>query len=157
MSTKDATQFHKELMASVETLSAVAEVYGAQTIADIVYLQNAILTNGRIDSDKSVSAIEGVVSGLPSAERWMKYIQRKSEPASKRYWAVSGRIPNEDDDSHLVFFVGTREEAEKAFDRALWKGRSKVRSDREFLKANFGTTTFVNSLVSSTSPIVVEA
>ena len=157
MSTKDATQFHEELLASVETLSAIAEVHGPQTLADIAYLQHAILTNGKIDSDASVSAIEAVVSGLPSADRWMKYIRHESDAASKRYWAVSGRIPNEDDDSHLVFFVGTREEAEKAFDRAMWKGRSKVRSDRAFLKANFGTTTFVNSIVSSTSPIVVEA
>ncbi len=157
MGTKEATKFHKELLASVEKLSAIADVHGPQTLADIAYLQHAVLTNGKIESNSPGSAIEAVVSDLQSADRWLKYIRRESDMASKRYWAVSGRIPNEDGDSMLVFFVGTREEAEKAFDRAMWKGRRNAKSDRDHLQVNFGTTTFINSIVSSASPINLES
>jgi hypothetical protein len=37
-----AKQFFKELLESVETLSAIADQYGPRTLADLMYLQNAV-------------------------------------------------------------------------------------------------------------------
>ncbi len=44
-----AKRFFKELLVSVETLSAIADQYGPRTLADVMYLQNAIAKGTFID------------------------------------------------------------------------------------------------------------
>lgn len=69
-----ATKFMAELLASVETLTGIAEQYGPQTLADLMYLQNAILTGGEIDFHPDSSHVLDIVRGLPSRGRWVLYI-----------------------------------------------------------------------------------
>jgi hypothetical protein len=73
----EAELFMKELLDSVETLTSVAEIHGARTLADLMYLHAAILKDGFIDSYPEDSAVEQVVSALPSAERWRAFIKRE--------------------------------------------------------------------------------
>lgn len=69
-----AQQFYAELLDSVETLSGIADQHGSRTLADLMYLQNAIASGGFIDHYPGESSVGEVVKQLPSADRWMKYL-----------------------------------------------------------------------------------
>ncbi len=69
-----ASLFMRELLDSVETLSGIAEQHGARTLADLMYLQNAILSGGFIDHYPGESKVLEIARGLPSSEAWLKYI-----------------------------------------------------------------------------------
>ncbi|PNE59797.1 hypothetical protein A8H39_01225 [Paraburkholderia fungorum] len=69
-----AKQFFSELLDSVETLSGIADQYGSRTLADLMFLQNAIASGGFIDHYPDGSSVGEVVKELPSADRWMKYV-----------------------------------------------------------------------------------
>ena len=69
-----ARLFMQELLDSVETLSGIAEQHGARTLADLMYLQNAILSGGFIDHYPGESKVLEIASGLPSGEQWSKFI-----------------------------------------------------------------------------------
>lgn len=69
-----ARLFMQELLDSVETLSGIAEQHGARTLADLMYLQNAILSGGFIDHYPGESNVLEIASGLPSGRRWSKFI-----------------------------------------------------------------------------------
>lgn len=68
-------QFMSELLDSVETLTGVADEYGAQTLADLMYLHGAILADGFIDVSPQGSAVTLVIESLPSAEIWKQFVQ----------------------------------------------------------------------------------
>lgn len=70
-----AKLFFKELLDSVETLSAIADQYGPRTLADVMYLQNAIAKGTFIDHYPGESSVTEVVNGLPSSDRWAGYVQ----------------------------------------------------------------------------------
>ncbi|HJP69621.1 MAG TPA: hypothetical protein VJ846_12030 [Sphingomicrobium sp.] len=70
-----AKQFFNELLDSMETLSAVADQFGPQTLADLMYLQNAITKGTFIDHYQGESCLMEVVKGLRSAGRWTAYVQ----------------------------------------------------------------------------------
>lgn len=72
---KKAALFMQELLASVETLSGLADEHGQQTLVDLFYLHSAIVTNGFIDVFSDHSAVSKVVSALPSAEVWLGYVR----------------------------------------------------------------------------------
>ena len=61
-----ASLFMQELLDSVETLSGIAEQHGARTLADLMYLQIAILSGGFIDHYPGESKVLEIASGLPS-------------------------------------------------------------------------------------------
>lgn len=82
---EEASLFMRELLASVETLSGIADMHGVRTLADLMYLQGAILDRSCIDFYPSESAALDVVRGLPSGDRWEKFVR-----------------PVNDDDGHLV-------------------------------------------------------
>lgn len=65
----------RELLSSVETLCGVAEEHGGRTLADLFYLHAAIVNGGFVDAYKGESALLEIVNGLPSAERWAKFIK----------------------------------------------------------------------------------
>lgn len=70
-----ASSFMLELTDSVETLSSIAEEHGSQTIADLMWLLNATLTDGYIDVWPAYSRVRQVVAQLPSSERWNNYLR----------------------------------------------------------------------------------
>lgn len=67
-----ASLFFAELLASVETLGAIADQYGLNTLTDLMYLHNAILTGNDLEVWPSESEVEKVLRELPSADRWLK-------------------------------------------------------------------------------------
>jgi len=69
-----ASLFMQELLDAVETLSGIAEQHGARTLADLMYLQNAILSGGFIDHYPEESKVLEIASGLPSGGQWSKFI-----------------------------------------------------------------------------------
>lgn len=69
-----AVRFYEELTNEVESFVVLAELYGARTLADIVYLQAAILKGTCIENASKESFIADVVRALPSAKVWLKYI-----------------------------------------------------------------------------------
>jgi len=72
---------------------------------------------------------------------------------SARYFAVTGRIPGDDEDTLHVFHVSNRDEALKAFEEALWENEPDAETGRDTVFKNFGQIVFVNSIVVSDSPI----
>ncbi|VWC80482.1 hypothetical protein BLA39750_01162 [Burkholderia lata] len=67
-----AALFFAELLASVETLGAVADQYGLNTLTDLMYLHNAILTGNVLEVWPGESEVGKVLRELPSADRWLK-------------------------------------------------------------------------------------
>ncbi|SAK86560.1 hypothetical protein AWB75_05850 [Caballeronia catudaia] len=70
----DAKQFHAELLDSVETLTAVAEQYGASALANVIYLQTAILKGGVIELTRDEAENFSFVRDLPSGGRWWQSV-----------------------------------------------------------------------------------
>ncbi len=71
----DSSKFMTELLESVETLTEIAEKHGARTLADLFYLQQAILNSGFIDHYPDESKVLEIANALPSCEQWLKYIK----------------------------------------------------------------------------------
>ena len=69
-----ARLFMQELLDSVETLSGIVEQHGARTLADLMYLQNAILSGGFIDHYPGESKVLEIARDLPSGGQWSKFI-----------------------------------------------------------------------------------
>ena len=69
-----ARLFMQELLDSVETLTGIAEQHGARTLADLMHLQNAILSGGFIDHYPGESKVLEIARDLPSGEEWSKFI-----------------------------------------------------------------------------------
>lgn len=72
-----ALRFMGELLDSVETLTGIADEHGARTLADLMYLQEAILEDGFIDYDPDDSKVLELVQGLPSGEQWIQFIRHE--------------------------------------------------------------------------------
>lgn len=70
-----AQTFFKELMESIETLTGISELYGTRTLADVMYLQNAILDGTFIELYPDESSVLDVVDEMPSAAIWRQFIQ----------------------------------------------------------------------------------
>ena len=68
-------QFMSELLDSVETLTGVGDEYGTQTLADLMYLHGAILSDGFIEVYPQGSAVTLVIESLPSASTWKQFVQ----------------------------------------------------------------------------------
>lgn len=93
------------------------------------------------------------VGSLSDLKSKMGLIEEPQLPAL-RYWAVTGRIPGEHEDTLYVFHVATRQEALDAFDQAIWENEKDADSGRENVFKEHGQTVFVNSIVVSDSPIL---
>lgn len=70
-----AGKFMQELLISVETLVGIADEHGARTLADLMYLHNAILSGGFIDHYPGESKVLEIAQGLPSGNQWAEYIK----------------------------------------------------------------------------------
>jgi hypothetical protein len=58
-------------------LVGVVEEHGSRTLVDLMYLQNAILSNRHIDHYPESRILE-VVSILPSGQHWLKFIKQQN-------------------------------------------------------------------------------
>jgi len=70
-----ADRFFQELLDSVETLAGIVDEHGSRTLADLMYLQNAILKGGFIDHYPGESKVLEIAGALPSGEQWSKFIK----------------------------------------------------------------------------------
>lgn len=73
-----ARQFYRELWNSEQSLLEIAEKHGQRTLADLMYLQNAILCGETIDHYPERSAVLEVIRALPSGDRWGRYVAGES-------------------------------------------------------------------------------
>lgn len=73
-----ASLFFAELLNTTETLSGIADQYGARTLSDLMYLQNAIASGGFIDHYLGETYVTEIVRQMPSADRWLRYVVRES-------------------------------------------------------------------------------
>ncbi|MDR5762925.1 hypothetical protein [Caballeronia sp. LZ035] len=71
----DAKQFHVELLDAVETLTGVAEQHGALALANVVYLQTAILKGRVIELTRDEAETFAFVRDLPSGCRWWQSVK----------------------------------------------------------------------------------
>ncbi|SAL50327.1 hypothetical protein AWB64_05319 [Caballeronia sordidicola] len=69
-----AQLFFEELLASVETLGAIAEQHDPAVLAQLMYLQSAIAKGTHIELYPAEAAVLGFVRLLPSGERWWKRV-----------------------------------------------------------------------------------
>lgn len=70
-----SARFFQELLDSSETLTGIAIEHGSRTLADLMYLQNAILIGGCIDHYPDESKVLEIISALPSGEQWSKFVK----------------------------------------------------------------------------------
>lgn len=71
-----ATQFFDELLNSVETLSGLCDEQGSSVLAQLMYLQNAILQGTLVELYTNVAEQLALVRALPSGERWWKHVSQ---------------------------------------------------------------------------------
>ena len=70
-----ATLFFQELLDSVDSLTGIADEHGSRTLADLMYLQNAILSGGFIDYYPDESKVLEIASALLSGNQWSTSIK----------------------------------------------------------------------------------
>jgi len=70
-----ANRFMTELLDYCETLTGIADEHGARTLADLMYLQNAILNDTFIDNYPGESKVMQIAKALPSGKKWVKFIK----------------------------------------------------------------------------------
>ncbi|MFM0608846.1 hypothetical protein PQR05_30375 [Paraburkholderia sediminicola] len=70
-----AARFTSELLAGVESVSAIADQHGVAALAVLFYLQAAISNETYVEIDTPEMGAVELISALPSADEWMKHIQ----------------------------------------------------------------------------------
>lgn len=78
----DGCLFMSEQLGSFESLSAIGEKHRASTLASLRYLVDAIRNDGCIDVPAFDPSILQLVSQLPSAPRWIRYMRLVAEAES---------------------------------------------------------------------------
>lgn len=84
-----AATFFQELLDSTESLAGISDDHGLRTLADLMYLQNAILNGGFIDHAPDESKVLEIVSALPSGEhgqslsKWKIWPPRHNQPSQQ--------------------------------------------------------------------------
>lgn len=76
----------------------------------------------------------------------------------KRYYALTGRIPGDDEDTQLAFSypLDNRDHAIDAFKLRMLQDTRLSSQEIEDLESEHGAAVFVNSICSSESPIIIE-
>ena len=81
-----STQFMTELLDGHETLTGIGEHQGMHTLADCMYLLNAIQKGTSISVEyPTESQVVGVVKSLPSGALWMTYVHEVTDPQWTTY------------------------------------------------------------------------
>lgn len=68
-----------------------------------------------------------------------------------RYYAVTGRVPGDDEDVTHIYQAESRDHAVEQFKDALWSGQSE--EDRASMEKSEGTDTYINTVIVSDSPL----
>lgn len=143
-----------------ETIAnATLMVLGQKHMADLLEAVEAlrILREAYLNDDpKILDVIQGVLAGDVVCDLMGRLAAGKGAPEDDkrlRYWAVTGRIPGDDEDSLYVFHVATREEALEAFAEAMWEDEPDAETARDAVIREHGQPVFWNSVVVSDSPI----
>lgn len=76
--TRSAEQFMQELSSAFEAISYIGDAYGSQTLADLMWLHSAILTEEFVGICPESSSVQQIVSELPSGDRWKKFLRDMS-------------------------------------------------------------------------------
>lgn len=87
-----ATRFYEEMLDSFESITELGEQHGSRTLADLIHLQQAILTGSFIDDWGDDSDIITVLGHLPSRDCWMTYVRLRDEEASVEKYVEEVRI-----------------------------------------------------------------
>lgn len=103
-----ARQFMQELLDSVETLSGIADTHGSRTLADLMYLQNAILSGNYIDHYPGESKVLEIANSLPSGARWAKYIDLTADSSDAPATAAGSLSQGDDKDRFLLILMDGR-------------------------------------------------
>lgn len=133
----DWTQLAKQKQALVELTKTVCQDSECH-LDGIIHLLDA-LQDAAEDDGLYVSSTEDGSSGQDEAKPNLKW------------FAVTGRIPGDDEDSCHVFHLATREDALNAFADAMWEGETEI--DRDSVMKEHGQPVFWNSIVASDTPI----
>lgn len=80
---------------------------------------------------------------------------------ANRYWAITGRIPGDEEDSILIFHLPDRRAAIAAFEESMWDAEvqrhrmseQQAAEARAALQSQHGQVVFINSVCVSDSPI----
>ena len=100
-----ACEFNTELLASFESMTSIGEQHGLQTMADLLYLIQAIRVGGFVD-ELDGSQIRQVLQQMPSASRWLAYVGAKKAPPStpKTNRFIEIEVPADFADDKLTTF-----------------------------------------------------
>ena len=71
----------------------------------------------------------------------------------RQWFAITGRIPGDDDDTLQVFNVATVAEAHAAFEASMYEDESDPEGARDANARQYGVTVFINSTACSKTPI----
>lgn len=125
---------------------------------------DAALASGNLDdgAKELLASVSGILNGVyDKGERealkqrlatLLATAEASGEPKLK-WFAVTGRLPGDDEDTLYVFNVATREDAIKAFEQAMYDNEVNPEETRESVFKEHGQYVFVNSIVSSDTPI----
>lgn len=69
------------------------------------------------------------------------------------FFAVTGRIPGDDEDTLHTFEVTTREEAVAAFEIAMYADMYKAELTKSSVVEQYGQAVYINAVVASASPL----
>lgn len=121
----------------------------------IADLQDSLLTaNEEVLQAPEVNGLSAT-SDLPDwlpADVQKELLASSTPPLTQLKWfAVSGRIPGDDEDTSHIFQVANRQEAVAAFDEVMWANENE--SDRESVRKEHGQSVFINSVVVSSTKI----
>jgi hypothetical protein len=81
----------------------------------------------------------------------MLAVADNAAPAAHKWFAITGRIPGDDEDAMRVFHVATREAAIAAFEVSMYE--DETAEARDNVMAGHGQAVFINSIAWSDSPI----
>lgn len=76
----------------------------------------------------------------------------KEEP-KLAFFAVTGRIPGDDEDTLHVFEAATRDEAVEAFEMAMYDSKQNPGLEKANVVEQYGQAIYINAVVASASPI----
>lgn len=73
----------------------------------------------------------------------------------ERYWAITGRIPGDDESTTLPLTARSKLDAIQAFEDEMWADELDADAQRESLLKEHGTCVFIDSIVASSTPIEI--
>ena len=157
--TNEATRAMTDTTTSTQEPHNVEVFEGHLTVGDARIAVSFAVPIGATQVEKDAA----FVNALPEdddilvLEYYSMGTMHQAEQPPMLYWAVSGRIPGDDEDVVHLCTAATRKEAIEAFEVMIWENEPGDDAEREEAKENVrkehGTTCFTTSVISSRSPM----